>query len=129
LPRCPSHRQQSAGAPLSQRVYNCVFGYGVTGKGGAVGRAFVEVGIDEVSGSGGGAVVAGGVVGLLVEVGATACDIDWVAASGVAGGAVVVSGCWLHPYSARPARALVAAIWNFRNDFIFYTFFRLLFTN
>jgi hypothetical protein len=86
--------------------------------GGAVGNSFVEVGI-VVSGSGDGAGVGAG--GLLVGVGAVICGVDWAAGSWVAGGALGVSPCWLHPHSDKPTSALVAAIWIFRNDFIFVT--------
>jgi hypothetical protein len=89
----------------------------------------VESGI-VVSGSGDEADVAvdvGANVGvdrLLVEVGAVidavVCGVDWAAASRVvAGGRPVVSGCWLHAHSDKPTSALAAAIWIFRNDFIF----------
>jgi hypothetical protein len=82
----------------------------------AIGNSFVEVGI-VVSGSGGGAGVGAG--GMLVGVGAVICGVDWVADSWVAGGALGVSPCWLHPHSDKPTSALAAAIWIFRNDFIF----------
>ena len=103
----------------------------------AIGNSFVEVGI-VASGSGGG--VSVGAVGLLVgvdimvsgiddgvgveagswlvRVGSVTCGVDWAACSGVAGGAPVVSGCWLHPHSKKPTRALAAAIWIFRTGFI-----------
>ena len=109
--------------------------------GGAVGNAFVEVGM-AVSGSDDGGGV-GGAVGLLVGVdimvsgiddgvgveagswlvgvGSVTCGVDWAVGSGVAGGAPVVCGGWLHPHSEKPTRALAVAIWIFRNDFIFAT--------
>lgn len=57
--------------------------------------------------------------GLLVGVGAVACGVDWAIVSWFVNGALVVSPCWLHPYSESPTRALAAAIWIFRVDFIF----------
>ena len=114
--------------------------------GGAVGKSFVETGI-VVSGRGdvavvedggllmgfadsddtgvGGSLVTVGVEtpvgdsGLLVEVGAVICGVDWVTGSWVACGAVVVGTCWLHPYSDKLTSVLAAVIWIFRNDFIF----------
>jgi hypothetical protein len=38
---------------------------------------------------------------------------------GAAAGTLVVSACWLHPHSNKPASALAAMIWIFRNNFIF----------
>ena len=89
---------------------------GVSGKGGAVGNSFVEVDI-VVSGSGDGTGVGAG--GLLVGVGAVICAVDGASGSRVAGGALGVSLCWLHPHSDKPASALAAVIWIFRKDFIF----------
>jgi hypothetical protein len=78
----------------------------------------VEIGI-VVSGSGDGAVVGSG--RLLVGVVA----VDWALVSWVAGGALGVCACWLHPHSDNPTRALAAAVWIFRSDFIFVIpFFR-----
>jgi hypothetical protein len=56
----------------------------------------------------------------LVKVGSVTWGVDWAVGSGAAGGALVASGCWLHPHSEKPTptRALAAAIWIFRNAFI-----------
>jgi hypothetical protein len=70
-----------------------------------------------VSGSGDeGDVGAGGV---LVGIGAVICGVEWATGSWVAGGVLGVSRCWLHPYSVKPTSAVAAAIWIFRDDFIF----------
>src|ERR1035437_5578717 len=66
--------------PVILPLYCCV-----SGKGGAVGNSFVEVGI-VVSGSGDGAGVGAG--GLLVGVGAVICAVDGASGSRVAGGAL-----------------------------------------
>jgi hypothetical protein len=76
----------------------------------------VAVGI-VVSGSADGAGVGAGK--LLVGVGAVISGVDWAVGSWVAGGALGVSRCWLHPHSDKPTSALAAANWIFRNDFIF----------
>jgi hypothetical protein len=82
----------------------------------AIGNSFVEVGI-VASGSGGGVSVGAG--GLLVGVGAVICGVDWAVGSWVAGGALGVSPCWLHPHSDKPRTAVATAICIVRNDFIF----------
>ena len=56
---------------------------------------------------------------LLVDAGGVICGVAWVTGSWVACGAVVVGTCWLHPYSDKLTSVLAAAIWIFRNDFIF----------
>jgi hypothetical protein len=100
----------------------------VTGRGAAVGKIFVEAGI-AVTGSGDAAVTESGelLVGdgavaesgvLLVGVGAAVCGVGWVVVSWFVDGALVVSVCWLHPYSNKPTSVLAAAIWIFCNDFI-----------
>jgi hypothetical protein len=100
----------------------------VTGRGAAVGNAFVEVGI-AVTGSGDAAVVeSGGLLvedgavaesgGLLVGVGAVICGVGWAVISWFVDGTLVVSPCWLHPYRDKPTSALAATIWIFCNDFI-----------
>jgi hypothetical protein len=62
---------------------------------------------------------------LLVGIGAVICAVDGASGSRVAGGALGVSRCWLQPHSNKPTSALAAAIWIFRNDFIFVIpFFR-----
>ena len=91
--------------------------------GAAVGNSFVVVGI-VVSGSADGA--GGGAGKLLVGVGAVISGVDWAAGSWVAGGALGVSRCWLHPHSDKPTSALAAVIWIFRNDFILVIPFSML---
>jgi hypothetical protein len=89
----------------------------------------VDVG-SEVAGNGvPGAVESGGVLvedgavaesgGMLVGAGAVACGADWAAVSWFVDSALVVSACWLHPYSNNPISVPAAAIWIFRIDFIF----------
>jgi hypothetical protein len=61
--------------------------------------------------------------GLLVEVADESVvgvgGIDWATGSWFVDGALVVSACWPHPDSNKPASTLAAAIWIFCNDFIF----------
>lgn len=57
--------------------------------------------------------------GLLVGVGAVIGGVDWVVVSWFVDGVLVVSACWLHPYSNNPISTPAAAIWIFRIDFIF----------
>jgi hypothetical protein len=94
----------------------------------AVGNAFVEVGI-VVTGSGdavvvesGGLLVGTGAVAesgrLLVGVGADICGVGWAVVSWFVDGALVVSPCWLHPYSDNPTSIPAVVIWIFRNEFI-----------
>jgi hypothetical protein len=57
-------------------------------------------------------------VGLVVGTGAVIGG-DWAVVSWFVDGVLVVSACWLHPYSNNPISVPAAAIWIFRNDFIF----------
>lgn len=96
--QCSAGGAGKGGAQINAPVYCCV-----TGRGAAVGKAFVEVGI-AVTGSGDAAVVESGRLlvgdgavaesgGLLVGAGA----VGWVVVSWFVDGALVVSCCWLHP--------------------------------
>jgi hypothetical protein len=68
--------------------------------------------------------------GLLVGVGAVVCGVGWAVVSWFVDGALVVSACWLHPYSNKPTSVLTAAIWIFRNSSIFrHSFVLRAFTN
>jgi hypothetical protein len=89
-------------SPVIIPLYCCV-----TGRGGAIGSSFVEVGI-AVSGSGDEGDVEPG--WLLVGVGVAICGVDCAVTGWVAGGALGVSRCWLHPHSDKPTSALAATI-------------------
>jgi hypothetical protein len=93
------------------------------GAGGAVGLSGEVGGADCGSDDGVGVGAAGllvrfGGVGLLVEVRAVIGGVDWAACAWESDGSPVVCGCWLHPHSDKPTRALAAAICIFRIDFI-----------
>ncbi len=85
-------------------------GFGVGAVGLLVGFAIMVSGNDDGVG-----VEAGS---WLVGVGSVTCGVGWAACDWVAGGSPVVSGCWLHPHSEKPTKALAAAIRIFRNGFI-----------
>jgi hypothetical protein len=91
----------------------------------AAGNGFVETGIAD-SGSNDEFVVAAGtslvIAGteFVTELDGLFVDVVCATGSCVAAGALVVSACWLQPYSNKPASALAAVIWIFRNNFIFF---------
>src|ERR1035437_5391274 len=64
-----------------------------------------------------------GASGLLVGVSDESVEgvggVDWVTGSWDPCVAVGVAACWFHPNRNKPASALAAVIWIFRNDFIF----------
>lgn len=86
--------------------------YGVAGMGVAAGSEFVETGI-VASGSNAEFVVAAGTSLVIAGAEFVATAVVSLVEIGAVAGALVVSACWLQPYSNKPANALAAVIWIF----------------